>query len=52
MGEILAQVSPETTVIPGGKRHGKGKGKTKKLTEITTPPSGPYIPQRMTPADD
>jgi hypothetical protein len=51
MAEILAQVSPETTVIPGGKRHGKGKERAEKPAEVTGPPSEPHVPRRMTDED-
>lgn len=51
MAEILAQVSPETTVIPGGKRHGKGEKRAEKPAETTGPPSEHHVPQRMTAED-
>lgn len=51
ISEILAEVSPETTVIPGGKRYGKGKKKAEKPTAVTGPPTEPYTPKVMTGED-
>jgi len=51
MAEILAEVSPETTVIPSGRRYGKGKEKTEKPAAVTGPPGVPYTPKVMTGED-
>lgn len=51
ISEILAEVSPETTVIPGGRHYGKGKKKVEKPVEVTGPPGVPYTPKVMTEAD-
>jgi len=51
ISEILAEVSPGTTVIPSGRRYGKGKGKAEKPAAVTGPPGVPYTPKVMTGAD-
>jgi len=48
ISEIFAEVSPETTVIPGGKRYGKGKKKAEKPSEVVSPPGVPYTQKVMT----
>lgn len=51
VSEIFAEVSPGTTVIPGGRRYGKGKKKEEKPAAVTGPPTEPYTPRRMTGED-
>lgn len=51
ISEIFAEVSPETTVIPGGRRYGKGKKKEEKPTEVTAPPAPSYTLKVMTEED-
>lgn len=51
ISEIFAEVSLETTVIPGGRRYGKGKKKEEKPAEVTGPPGVPYTPKVMTEAE-
>ena len=51
ISEILGEVSPGTTVIPGGTRHGKGKKKKEKPAAVTGPSGVPYTPKVMTEAD-
>jgi len=51
VSEIFAEVSPGTTVIPGGRRYDKGKKTTERSTQVTGPPTEPYTSRRITGED-
>jgi len=51
IAEILAEVSPGTTVILGGRRHRKSKERLDKTTKLTTQLPEPYILRQVTDED-